>query len=119
MKKLNKNGFILVVTLIVTVFVVTMFIVVYQSTIPILGDFEQYNKYEDIDAIYSANLYRQMLVKYGNFTYISDYLDSHVYLDITDCKGKSGDIPLYLSPAYCQLVQDTLKINRENPIYNY
>lgn len=116
MKKLNKKGFILVETLIVTVFVVTMFIVVYQSTIPILGDFEQYNKYEDIDAIYNANIYRQMLNKYGNFTYISNYIDTHIYLDISDCNKKDGDIPIYLSPKYCNLVQQTLKITSKDRI---
>ena len=116
MKKLNKKGFILVETLIVTVFVVTMFIVVYQSTIPILGDFEQYNKYEDIDAIYNANLYRQMLNRYGNFTYISDYIDTHIYLDISDCNKKDGDIPIYLSPKYCHLVQQTLKITSNDRV---
>lgn len=116
MKNLNKKGFILVETLIVTVFVVTMFIVVYQSTLPILGDFEQYSKYEDIDSIYNANIYRQMLSKYGNLTIIDKYFNEHIYLDITNCDGKINDIPIYLSPSYCHLVQSALKINREKEV---
>ena len=106
MKKLNKKGFILVETLIVTVFVVTMFIVVYQATVPLMGDFEQYNKYEDIDAIYNANLYRQMVQRYANYDYITAMIDRDNFVDITNCRNED----IYTSAAYCNLVQQALGI---------
>ena len=112
MKKLNKKGFILVETLIVTVFVVTMFIVIYQATMPILGDFEQYNKYEDIDAIYDANLYRQMIQKYGNDDYIKSQIDRNTYVDISNCNNTD----VYTSGAYCNLVQEALGITSDDRI---
>ena len=58
MKKLNKKGFVLVETLIVTVFVVALFIVIYQATVPALGELEQQNRYDDIDSVYYSNIYK-------------------------------------------------------------
>ena len=106
MKSLNKKGFILVETLIVTVFVVTMFIVIYQASVPILGDLEQYNRFEDIDIIYSANMYKQMLSRYGDFTYINSKITNDTYLDISDC----NDSRIYKSNSYCNLIQQAMGI---------
>ena len=41
MKLLNKKGFILVETLIVTLFVLTLFILVYQNLVQSLGEYER------------------------------------------------------------------------------
>ena len=120
MKKLNKKGFVLVETLIVTVFVVTLFIVIYQATVPALGELEQQNKYDDIDSVYYSNLYKQMLVRYANITLIDSYLQdiSHdYYMDITDCDGKIGDEYIYSNRDYCKLVQENIKIGDNDKIF--
>ena len=61
MKKLNKKGVILVETLVVTVFVMTLFMFVYQNTVPNLGAYEKLMYYDDIDSVYASNLIKQLI----------------------------------------------------------
>ena len=56
MKLLNKKGFILVETLVVTLFVTTLFILVYQNLVPSIGEYEAMTSYDDIDSVYAANV---------------------------------------------------------------
>ena len=116
MKKLNKKGFVLVETLIVTVFVVTLFIIVYQTTVPALGEYEQQNKYDDIDSVYYANLYKQMITRYANIEEIDKYLLNANYLDVTNCDGKIGTINIYKDVEYCNLVKDSIKIGENDRV---
>ena len=119
MKKLNKKGFILVETLIVTVFVVTLFIVIYQATVPALGELEQQNKYDDIDSVYYSNLYKQMLTRYGNITVIDAYLqdtNNKYYMDISDCDGKVGEAYIYNNRDYCKMLQENLEIGENDKV---
>ena len=74
MKLLNKKGFILVETLIVTLFVLTLFILVYQNLVPSLGEYERMSSYDDVDSVYATNLFKQSLLRYGNMDYITSYL---------------------------------------------
>ena len=61
MKKLNENGFLLIETLIVTVFVVSIFIFIYSNTIPLVGKYEQRFKYDDLDSVYAVDLVRGLI----------------------------------------------------------
>ena len=120
MKKLNKKGFILVETLIVTVFVVTLFIVIYQATVPALGELEQQNKYDDIDSVYYSNLYKQMLTRYANMPLIDTYLqdaNNKYYMDITDCYGKVGTEYIYNNREYCKVIQENIKVGENDKIF--
>ena len=105
MKKTNKKGFILVETLVVTVFVVTLFMFVYRLTVPAIGEYEQENYYDDIDSIYYSNLYKEMLTRYANVDYIDSYLNEHTYIDVSDC----NDTNVYSNVNYCQLVQENIQ----------
>lgn len=67
MKKLNENGFLLVETLIVTVFVVSIFIFIYSNTVPLVGKYEQRFKYDDLDSVYAADLVRELIMSSTNF----------------------------------------------------
>ena len=64
MKLLNKKGFILVETLIVTLFVLTLFILVYQNLVPSLGEYERMSSYDDVDSVYANNLFKHSLLRY-------------------------------------------------------
>lgn len=113
MKKNNKKGFILVETLVVTVFVVTLFIFVYKVTVPTFGELEQQVYYDDIDSVYATNLFKQMVTRYSNTNYIDNYLsDSNnpPYLDISDCSNTT----IYRNNEYCQLLKDELSILTRN-----
>ena len=54
MKKLNKKGFVLAETLIVTVFVMTIFTLLYVNFFPLLGEYAKREFYDDIDSKYDA-----------------------------------------------------------------
>ena len=113
MKKLNKKGFVLVETLIVTVFVVTLFIVIYQTSIPAMGEYMQLNKYDDIDSVYYNNLYKQMLTRYGDLTYVDNYLTTHTYLDISDCSNSN----IYKTSEYCNLIKNAIGMNNTDRVF--
>ena len=53
MKKNNK-GFVLVETLVVTVFVMAVFSVIYISFYPLAGEYERREAYDDVDSKYGA-----------------------------------------------------------------
>ena len=50
--KINKKGFVLAETLIVTVFVMVIFTVIYLNYYPILGKYQQREYYDDVDSKY-------------------------------------------------------------------
>ena len=106
MKKNNKKGFILVETLVVTLFVVTIFVFIYRITIPSIGEYEQLANYDDIDSIYYNNMYKKMVMRYANTTYIDEYLKTHTYIDIGDCNNKN----LFIEGEYCNLLKARLGI---------
>lgn len=54
MKKLNNKGFVLVETLIVATFVVTIFAVMYNNFYPLMGEYEKREAYDDVDGKYAA-----------------------------------------------------------------
>ncbi len=112
MKKMNNKGFVLVETLIVTVFVVTLFIFVYRITLPSIGEYEQQNYYDDIDSVYYSNLYKQMFTRYANIDNITAYLNSNTYMDISNC----ADTNLYSNNNYCQLVKNKLSIKDDDKV---
>ena len=54
MHKLNKKGFALVETLIVSVFVMTIFSLIFTNFFPMMGEYERREGYDDIDSIYKT-----------------------------------------------------------------
>lgn len=113
MKLLNKKGFILVETLIVTLFVLTLFILVYQNLVPSLGEYERMSSYDDVDSVYATNLFKQSLLRYGNMDYITSYLTNHTYLDISNC----NDQKIYKNSNYCDKLKKTLSISDNDYIF--
>lgn len=106
MKILNKKGFILVETLVVTLFVMTIFILVYQNLVPSIGEYETMTSYDDIDSVYASNLFKQSLLHYGNVDYIDEWLSNHPYLDITDCSNNN----VYKNSEYCEKIKSSLSV---------
>ena len=52
--KLNNKGFVLVETLIVSVFVVSIFAILYNNFYPLMGEYEKRESYDDIDGKYAT-----------------------------------------------------------------
>lgn len=53
-KKLNNKGFALVETLVCALFIVAVFIVIFENYIPIMAKYDRYENYDDIDSKYLA-----------------------------------------------------------------
>ena len=87
MRKLNNKGFLMVETVIVSVFVLAIFLLVYRNSIPMVGMYKNRERYDDIDSVYNANLFRNLVIRDG---YIYDSIiarvDNEGYVDITNCE---------------------------------
>lgn len=105
MKRLNKKGFLLVETLVVTVFILGIFTFVYTNVIPLLGEYEKAKYYDDIDSVYDAMIIRDMIKKDPNVADITAL--STEYKDISDC-----DAINYTEKNYCKKIKDTLEIDK-------
>ena len=113
MKRFNKKGFVLVETLIVTVFVMTLFILVYQNVVPYIGEYEKMRNYDDVDSVYASNLLKRVIERYANFQKIDEHLASNTYKDITNC----SDSNIYKSSDYCEKIKKSLDILEDDYIF--
>mgnify|MGYP005606583295 CR=1 FL=1 len=52
--KLNSKGFVLVETLIVSVFIAAIFAILYNNFYPLMGEYEKREVYDDIDGKYAT-----------------------------------------------------------------
>lgn len=60
---MNKKGFVLVETIISSVFVLGILVFITANVLPIIGEYEKANEYDTIDAIYDTHLIRKMIYK--------------------------------------------------------
>lgn len=61
MKKINSNGFALAETLIVTVFLMVIFTMIFRSFIPLVGEYEKRETYDDVDGKYATYWIKKMV----------------------------------------------------------
>lgn len=65
MKKLNKKGFALVETLVVTVFVTVLFGVIYTNMFPLMAEYEKREAYDDLEGKYAAYWVKSLILEYS------------------------------------------------------
>ena len=72
---MNKKGFVLMETLVVTVFTLFIFTILYNSIVPILGKYSEISYYNDLDTTYSLFHIRKFIYDDPNYQNIinSDY----------------------------------------------
>lgn len=63
---MNKKGFVLVETIVVSVFVLGLFTFIIANIIPLIGAYEKESDYDSIESIYSAHMVRKMILKSEN-----------------------------------------------------
>ena len=61
MKKINSSGFVMAETLIVTVFLMVIFAMLYSSFMPLIGEYEKRETYDDIDGKYAVYWIKKMI----------------------------------------------------------
>lgn len=99
---MNKKGFVLVETIITSVFVLGIFAFIVANVLPVIGEYEKASEYDTVDSIYDAHLIRKMILKSGNGEKIAKLLtlptgDNNYYIFDKD------EICVYLSNEnYCK-----------------
>lgn len=63
---MNKKGFVLVETIVVSVFVLGLFTFIIANIIPLIGEYEKESDYDSVESIYSAHMIRKMILKSEN-----------------------------------------------------
>lgn len=61
MKKINDKGFVLAETLVVTVFLMTLFAMIYSNFFPLIGEYEKRETYDDVDSKYGVYWLKKMI----------------------------------------------------------
>ena len=60
---MNKKGFVLVETIITSVFVLGIFAFIVANVLPIVGEYEKEADYDSVESIYDVHLIRKMILK--------------------------------------------------------
>lgn len=120
MKRINNRGVVLLETLVVSVFVLTISVFIYRNAVPLMGHYEKLEDFDDVDSVYSANLVKNMVISDIGFDTINNVLlkDDVYYYDISDCnKMIDESTSLYSDKMYCSELKKRLHINNDDFIY--
>ena len=79
MKKINKKGFVMAETIIVSVFVMTIVSFLIMNALPLIGEYERIANYDTLESKYNANLIRKMILMSDEK---SDAGERKVYKDV-------------------------------------
>lgn len=113
MKKLNDKGFVLVETLIVSVFVMALFTVLYTDLFPLLGEYQKRENYNDIDSKYIAHWVRKMVMA-SKAPALENLPPDTMTIDISDCPSTyiySG-VNVLGSSKFCQTLKEQAHITK-------
>lgn len=114
MKRINNRGVVLLETLIVSVFVMTIFVFLYRNTVPMMSEYQKLESFDDVDSVYAANLVKYMVVTNISYKYIDEtLLATNSYADISNC----NDTSLYSNSNYCTKLKQNLHIEDTDIIY--
>lgn len=111
MKRIGNGGFALVETLVVAMFVMTIFSLVYTNFFPMIGEYEKREKYDDIDSVYNTFLIKRMLEDTSaksRYTTFRTEANSG-YSDLNRCSSLFSDS---LKVEYCTRLFDKLKVDK-------
>lgn len=103
----NTKGFVLMETLIVSVFVMGIFVFLYANLFPLVGEYERIETYDDLDSKYAAHLVRKMILEKGSSSTQSFTLSSGTYRDLSTCNTNN-----YTDLIYCNQLMSKLSITK-------
>ena len=96
---MNKKGFVLVETIVTSVFVLGLFVFIFANILPLIGDYDRIRDYDTIESVYDAHMIRKMILKsdstrINNLVTFPSGQDYYIFND--------DDICMYLSNKnYC------------------
>ena len=104
---MNRKGFALTETLVVVVFLVTIFTFVYVSIVPLIGEYENMVDVEkDIDIIYKLSRVRELIMSDDNRSSIVTLPDGKLAKKIT-CGDFDRD-------SFCAKVMEQMELGSSN-----
>lgn len=113
MKKMNKKGFMLTETLIVSVMIITVLLVLYVQFKNVSKNFEDTFNYDSIGSSY--NLYNAKLyIEQSNYSLLASKLTNEEYVDITNCPNGVFSNTEYCTSLFSNLEIKQLLITNEN-----
>ena len=103
----NKKGFVMTETLVVVVFLVTIFTFIYVSIVPLIGKYEDMiYRQSDVDIVYKLYNIRKMLINDPNKSVIT----SGEFQRIT-CGGEGENEKSFTDQDYCRQLMQFLELN--------
>ena len=66
----NKKGFVLIETLVVTIFTIFIFTLLYNCVVPLLGKYKELSYYDDLDTTYDLYYLKEYIRKDANYELI-------------------------------------------------
>ena len=106
MKKKNTKGFMLIETLIVTVFVAGVLIFMFVQFSKLSISYNEYYNYNTTESMYALDDIKHYIVSDSLiYTKIQTEIDSNKYLDITDCSDVANT-------DYCTRLLELENINK-------
>ncbi len=83
-KKFNNYGYMLIETLLVSIFIVSIFTLLYTNIFPLVGEYDRYKDYNTVEATYISHWMRKFASK-GLEDTMYDTAKTMGYVDISDC----------------------------------
>ena len=112
MKKMNKKGFMLAETLIVTTFVASVLIFLFIQFSNLNNSYGKYFIYNTTEGLYSLNQVKIYIQSDSDFMdYIEEHVNQNSYLNITDCS-------LFTNPDYCLRLFNLIEVDKVYVLYN-
>lgn len=106
MKKINNQGFMMIEVLIVSTFVISVFIFFFIQFKTISDNYQVSFKYNTVNGLYAANNVKKYLMSIDR-TDIETTLDESFYVDISNCPSQ------YITHVtYCQTLFEKLDIKK-------
>ena len=84
-KKINNKGFMLAETLIVSLFVLSVFSMLYINILPLVAEYEKYRNYNTVEATYRTHWARKIALDGLNDEIFNKVATNKSFYDITDC----------------------------------
>lgn len=106
MKKVQKNhGFALVETLIVSAFVVSIFMLLYTNLVPMIGEYEKRENYDTVDNTYKSYFIKRLIE--NDSTFKCNETPTKIYDKATGCSGS-----FTRSDDYCNSLLSILNVDK-------
>ena len=110
MKKINNKGFVLAETLVVTVFLMVLFAMIYSNYLPLVGEYEKRETYDDVDSKYSVYWLKSM-IESAAYDITGDPARASNFNELGFVRFKCKDLTEVNSQTVCKDMIKALQVN--------